>query len=196
MNGALRGAFFLWGSGCGNIAPSHGRTASMEREPGLERTCRSKSLFGTRTSRLFCALGPNNVGGSLSATVDRDAPDGGRCPSRCPGPGRGFSQPRPSGPPPASQRRAISGVIRWSIDKSVTTLIARAAASFRAGAANPQRCRRGLPGMNIVRGAVRSREFPGAQCYARHAPPHVVFRVLSSQDVGVEEAEMGVDLFR
>ncbi len=37
---------------------------------GVERTCRSKPLFGTKFLRLFHALGPNNVWGALSATGD------------------------------------------------------------------------------------------------------------------------------
>jgi len=40
---------------------------------------------------------------------------------------------RPSGPPPASQRRAISVVVRGLIGRAATTLPARAAASFRMG---------------------------------------------------------------
>jgi len=64
-----------------------------------------------------------------------------RCPCRC-------SQPRPSGPPPAAQRRTSSVVIRGG--REVCDHAARTpAASWRAGRDAPGRCRRGLPGSQL-----------------------------------------------
>ena len=93
------------------------------------------------------------------------------------GPVSGFCQPRPSGPPPASQRRAIS-VVEGQNEENCDH------ADHASGGlmANLERCsqhfRRGLPGMVIVRNGTRLREVLPAQCHARHASVSGVFRVL------------------
>ncbi len=59
-----------------------------DAKPASRRTCRSKTLFGTRTSRRSCIGAKQCFGGALSATVDEETRFGGTM-------GKGNPQPRP-----------------------------------------------------------------------------------------------------
>ena len=65
----------------------------------------------------------------------------------------------------------------WEAGRSETTLLVRAAASFRAGRAVPERSTRGVPGSAIVRRAPRGRVVVGAQLRTRHVPVESVSHV-------------------
>jgi len=71
----------------------------------------------------------------------------------------------------------------------VTTLLGRAAASFRAGAADPDRSSRGVPGSAIVRSAPHCRVVVPAQSRTRHIP---VWRVVRGSGTATATATVAV----
>jgi len=104
---------------------------------------------------------------------NQEQPGGDHARSAVSGDGIGLCIPRvrPSGPPPATQRRTISVVEQRMIGESATTLLARAAASWRAGTDASDRLRRGVPGMTMCGGGGSlCRKARGAHCQTPHVP--------------------------
>jgi hypothetical protein len=95
-------------------------------------------------------------------------------------PGCRFSRHRPSGPPLAAQRRPNSAVARVADWRAATTLFGRAAACFETGRTSRGRASRGVPGSDIVRGALRRWVVVPAQCRTRHVPRDAPFSVTKS----------------
>ena len=87
-------------------------------------------------------------------------------------------QLRPSGPPMAPQRRAIS-VVEGQNGEDCDPADHASGGLMASLERCSQRFRRGLPGMTMCGRSFPAGGIKGAHCQTRHAPVCVVFRVLS-----------------